>query len=686
MPLTKVTYSMIEGAPFNVLAYGAIGDGVTDNTTAIQSAINAAIATNAPAYIEFPAGVYKVSNSNLPGYTAYDNRVAMLLDGASDLSLIGNQTTILFSGTNRNNYAHSLLLNNCKNILIKNLNFDWENLPYVQGVCLSKTSTTVDFTIDTNVSTPTFSDIQRVEQYDPSTALWLGVVWNRPSGGGDTPGRSLTQVSGNTYRLTANIGDATTDFVIGATYVLTHQVYGAQAIQIQKSEYCNVEDVTVYAAAGMSIRSNDSTTLNFNANTVLIKPNSDRLISTTADGFHFSSCRGDINLYSCQINNTGDDGVHVGSPLLTVNTVLNTTTFTANTAYPFTAPRLGDVLKVINADGSSTDLGTIANISGTSNPYSIVVSQTLPMSFASSAKVQNISAVGTPEINGCNFNGIRGQAVLAMMQNGRIINNSARNIAGGGFVCWSYPSYFGDGITPSKFDISNNLTENCPRVVAVPAAIQVFARDLADTADAPAGTIVGVTINNNVIRKSKNMGIYVVGLADSSVCFNSVYECNLDPDAFWNGYALNGYAIGGRELENVVLQGNIGNGDTTLKGIVGGTLTNITSDLNYNFPIEGSLPAYFVRSWVAFSASGGIVTVSKAGNVLSVVRNSAGIFTITFNQPMLTAYAINGTCFYTGQQLIVSVASVNANSYQIYTATSAGVATDPDGCYLTVFA
>lgn len=62
MALTKATYSLIKGAVANVLDFGAVGDGVADDTTAIQAAIDSS-ASGLTVY--FPAGIYKTTNTLL---------------------------------------------------------------------------------------------------------------------------------------------------------------------------------------------------------------------------------------------------------------------------------------------------------------------------------------------------------------------------------------------------------------------------------------------------------------------------------------------------------------------------------------------------------------------------------------------------------------------------------------------
>ena len=81
MSLTKVSYSMITGAAVNVLDFGAVGNGVADDTDAIKAAIAKAVAltqsgnsgifgsgvtTGTAPTVFFPSGVYKISSALTP--------------------------------------------------------------------------------------------------------------------------------------------------------------------------------------------------------------------------------------------------------------------------------------------------------------------------------------------------------------------------------------------------------------------------------------------------------------------------------------------------------------------------------------------------------------------------------------------------------------------------------------------
>ena len=66
MALTKATYSMILGAPINVLDYGAKGDGTTNDTAAIVAAIAACQAASQSS-LYFPTGIYRIESTIVLG-------------------------------------------------------------------------------------------------------------------------------------------------------------------------------------------------------------------------------------------------------------------------------------------------------------------------------------------------------------------------------------------------------------------------------------------------------------------------------------------------------------------------------------------------------------------------------------------------------------------------------------------
>lgn len=142
MSLTKVSFSMIQGAVINVLDFGATGNGSTDDTAAIQAALNS-IATSGTVF--FPAGTYIASILSLPkscslvgaGYSSTTLKLKNNATSNTDFLTTNYQNNvkisdIFFDGNGANqtyvsdNGQNAVLVRNSQNVAITNCRFkEW---------------------------------------------------------------------------------------------------------------------------------------------------------------------------------------------------------------------------------------------------------------------------------------------------------------------------------------------------------------------------------------------------------------------------------------------------------------------------------------------------------------------------------------------------------------------------------
>lgn len=137
MALTKVNNRMIDGAEINVLDYGAIGDGVADDTAAIQAALNASKTSK----VVFPVGKYKVTGTLV---ITYDTGSGAVNWGSVNLEGRGFGSNIQWYGANNKPVIQYVGLAGggwYSNTVIEGLHISVENSATgVTGILLGDTS------------------------------------------------------------------------------------------------------------------------------------------------------------------------------------------------------------------------------------------------------------------------------------------------------------------------------------------------------------------------------------------------------------------------------------------------------------------------------------------------------------------------------------------------------------------
>lgn len=274
----------------------SVGDFLTGGAShyqAFKAAIASARSRNAARLI-VPAGRYVFSDPELPANYAH-----LLLAGLRDLEIDGQGSELVFT----DHAVQGIILADVQRVVLRNLSIEYSGTLASAGIVekLVDGRTAIRFLDEFPAGPQTGFDA--VSEFDIAARRWKGSAneaWNV---------RNAELVAPQTF-----VAPAFDRFDDGDEVVIRHKVYGSNAVAGFNKELHDValEDVTVYSAPGMAFYFS-STGPGIRLTRCVVRTKDDRLISTTADGAHFTNTGGQVIVEDCDFSGQGDDSLNIGA-------------------------------------------------------------------------------------------------------------------------------------------------------------------------------------------------------------------------------------------------------------------------------------------------------------------------------------------------------------------------------------
>ena len=282
MSLTKVSYSMLTGAPVNVLDYGADPTGVADSAAAIQAAIDYAVNTSKQA-VYVPAGQYKIGATLQLNYGTSFRGMMFYGDGKAYLGESAQPGTTIF-GTFSD--APLLAVNGGRGTTIRGMSLRGLNRTWIESNGLGGLSPALDDLVPANWVDPTLN-ANANSRYAP----YCGIAIDPYSGVAPVPA-----YPNNTYGKSAssetNIQNVDiTGFVVGVAIKPSNADGNA--------DYTRLTDcVLFYNAYAISVGNTQSRLVGL-TNTNIVR--SYAALTTNVNGLQ--NGRGAFTVINCEIGN-----------------------------------------------------------------------------------------------------------------------------------------------------------------------------------------------------------------------------------------------------------------------------------------------------------------------------------------------------------------------------------------------
>ena len=489
---TPARLAYAKSAVVSVADFGALPDG-SDAGPGVQKAIQR-LPSRGGSILHFPPGIYRFGQKG---------NYVMDIRGIEQFELRGGGATFLFEGT-----PGPIRIGNCPGALLQGFTIDWKRPPFSQGEVIEAepTGKAALILVDPEHPVDGSEHVKALATYDREK----NIMALKGIDAGDVV-EKLARVGDQRLRvefkrpLSLHKGD---------TLVMRHEVYAANGITIDHCSDLRLMDITIHAAPGMAISGLGCRNVSVQNVRVMPAPGSRRLMSTTADGIHLTSCSGTVDIRNCLLSGMGDDCVNVQGTYLRVQSIIDARTITVSRrdSRPFSAKDLIPAKDKVDFDAATTlePLGHAFIAESTGGP-----SETLRLQNDLAAAIRPgdylIDMDESPSllVADCTFPGNRARGVLAhsdaTIERCHFANQFEEAILLLADAWWM------EGPSADRVSVKNNVIEGVERAQRPSGAIRVGAVVVDSSGSSrPSNGLVNhnVAVVGNTIRGSYSAAIH----------------------------------------------------------------------------------------------------------------------------------------------------------------------------------
>ena len=493
--------SVASARVFDVTEFGAVPDSGEDAGPAIRRAIASAIAQGEPATVRFPAGVFHIAPDE-------DADTALPIRDADGLCLVGAGSATRLVITDPR--VDAVRFHNSSNVRIAHVTIDYDPLPFTQGdvVDVAEDGSFFTFAVDSGYLPPT------AQAFVEAAAPW-GMVVRQVDAGGEQFGPVplmdgvWSHDDNGLWRCTFDDRDAIAKahVIPGARYMYKARTMASSGVAFWSCVDVRLESVVVHAAPSLALLFGLCENVTIDGLRVERPENTQRLLSSNADGIHCLGNRGALRIENCYFEAMADDAINIHARAAVIMAQPGPHQLLVNEGGTV-EHRQGDRLQLYDPEAGRIRTESLVVTAVQRDHQGTLLTLKEPVqdvvtgnTFQESDHLFNLDACGAGAVIRNNtFGSHRGRAILLKTTDTIVEENTFRNREGWGITLHQLQGW-GEGPAGQRIRIRKNTFEGAG--IGFSASIDICPRNRRNE-PAAGRPVRDIYIENNTFRNPPN--------------------------------------------------------------------------------------------------------------------------------------------------------------------------------------